>query len=268
MNTIFLRKSAFWLSGLTALAVVGNTLPSHAQTTQPEVSVETTGVQQLANQQTTAKSVVVPVAQSQVSQPTFTILPNSQLPAKQQVAQFTIPNAPAVAISTTPATSQPSVTPAVQPNQVAQADIDVGRSTRGGSSYLGAGVNIGLNGGSSALGDGNFAILSKVGLTRTFSVRPSVLLGDNATILLPLTYDFSFQQVGDPFSEPLPIAPYLGAGAAIRTGDDTEAAFLVTGGVDVPLNRQFTATAAVNAGFFNRTDVGLLLGVGYNFSGF
>jgi hypothetical protein len=60
----------------------------------------------------------------------------------------------------------------------------------------------------------------------------------------------------------------LGVGAAIRTGDDAEAAFLLTGGVDVPLNNQLTATAAVNAGFFNRTDVGLLLGVGYNFSGF
>ncbi|WP_322746072.1 hypothetical protein [Nostoc sp. LEGE 06077] len=45
-------------------------------------------------------------------------------------------------------------------------------------------------------------------------------------------------------------------------------AFLVSGGIDVPLNTQFTATASVNAGFFDRTEVGLLVGVGYNFSGF
>jgi hypothetical protein len=269
VNSIFLRKSAFWLSGLAALAVVGGTASAHAQTTQPEVIVETTGVQQLAKpEETTAASVVVSVPQQQVSQ-SFTILPNSELPAKEQIAEFSIPTAPkAVAISAPSTTSPTSATPTAKPNQIAQSDIDVGRSTRGGSSYLGAGVNIGLNGGSSALGDGNFTILSKIGLTRTFSARPSILLGDNATILLPLTYDFSFQSVGDPFSEPLPIAPYLGVGAAIRTGDDTEAAFLVTGGVDVPLNNQFTATAAVNAGFFNNTDIGLLLGVGYNFSGF
>jgi hypothetical protein len=42
----------------------------------------------------------------------------------------------------------------------------------------------------------------------------------------------------------------------------------VTGGVDVPLNRQFTASASVNAGFFDQTDVGFLIGVGYNFNGF
>lgn len=269
MNSIFLRKSAFWLSGLAAVAVVSNTLPAHAQTTQPQVIVETTGVQQLAQpEQTTAPNVVVSAPQPQTNQTTFTVLPNSELPTKQPVAEFTLPNAPEAVAVSVPATSPTSATPAAQPNQIAQSDIDLGRSTRGGSSYLGIGANIGLSGGSSALGDGNFAILSKIGLTRTFSARPSILLGDNATILLPLTYDFSFQQVGDPFSEPLPIAPYVGVGAAIRTGDDTKAAVLVTGGVDVPLNNQFTATAAVNAGFFERTDVGLMLGVGYNFSGF
>ncbi|MEY3334927.1 MAG: hypothetical protein RLZZ176_3232, partial [Cyanobacteriota bacterium] len=73
---------------------------------------------------------------------------------------------------------------------------------------------------------------------------------------------------GDPFAEPLAIAPYLGVGAAIKTGDNSETAFLVTGGIDVPLNNRFTATAALNAGFFNQTDVGVILGVGYNFSGF
>ncbi len=63
-------------------------------------------------------------------------------------------------------------------------------------------------------------------------------------------------------------APYIGAGAAFKTGDDSEIGLLISGGIDVPLTPQFTATAAVNAGFFNTTDIGLLLGVGYNFSGF
>jgi hypothetical protein len=35
--------------------------------------------------------------------------------------------------------------------------------------------------------------------------------------------------------------------------------------VDVPLSREFTATAGLNVGFLDQTDVGLVLGVGYNF---
>jgi hypothetical protein len=153
--------------------------------------------------------------------------------------------------------------------QIAQSDISVGRTNRGGSSYVGIAGNIGVAGGDSSLGDGNFAVISKIGLSRTLSVRPAAVIGDNTTFLLPVTYDFNLQSVTDPFVEPLPIAPYVGAGAAIKTGgDDSSVAFLVSGGVDVPLNRQFTATASVNAGFFDQTDVGFLIGVGYNFSGF
>jgi hypothetical protein len=165
-------------------------------------------------------------------------------------------------------TSQPSAAQVAQPKEIAQADIDLGRPTRGGSSYVGVAGNIGLSGGSSALGDGNFTVISKVGFTRTLSVRPSAILGDDTVFLVPLTYDFSFQPIGDPFSEPLPIAPYVGVGAAIKTGNNSETAVMVTGGVDIPLNNRFTATAAINAGFFNQTDVGLLVGVGYNFGGF
>ena len=83
--------------------------------------------------------------------------------------------------------------------------------------------------------------------------------------MLPITYDFAFSAVDDPFSDPLPIAPYVGVGAALTTGDDSEVGFLLSGGIDLPLNEKFTATAAVNAGFFDETDIGLLLGVGYNF---
>jgi len=155
----------------------------------------------------------------------------------------------------------------VKSHRVAQADVDLGQRTRGGSSYVGIAGNLGLSGGTSALGDGSFAIISKIGITRTFSARPSVMLGDNTTILLPVTYDLSLKPT-DAFSEPLAIAPYVGGGAALKTGDNSDVALLISAGVDVPINRQFTATAGVNAAFFNKTDVGLLIGVGYNFNGF
>lgn len=145
--------------------------------------------------------------------------------------------------------------------------ITPGRSTRSGSSYFGVGGNIGLGDGDTAIGEGSFAILSKIGLTRDFSVRPSVLIEDNVTILLPLTYDFTFGE-GPTGELGFTAAPFLGAGAAISTGDDTSVDLLLTGGIDVPLSPQFTATASVNASVTGNVAVGLLLGIGYNFSGF
>lgn len=151
-------------------------------------------------------------------------------------------------------------------SEVAQTDIELGRATRAGRSYVGVGFNIGF-GGDNALGDGSFAVISKIGLTNTLSLRPSVLLGDDTTFLIPVTYDFNIRQ-SDPF-EPVRFAPYVGGGVTISTGDDSDIGFLVTGGVDVPLTRQFTATAALNVGFqSDDVPVGLILGVGYTFPGF
>ncbi len=150
--------------------------------------------------------------------------------------------------------------------KVAQVpSIRPGRATRSGPSYVGIGGNIGF-GGDSALGDTSFAIISKIGLTNNFSVRPSILFRDNLTVLVPVTYDFVSQdavEVSDDFV--ITAAPYAGAGVAVSTGDNGNFGFMITGGVDVPLSRNFTATAALNVGFLEGTDVGLLVGVGYTF---
>lgn len=144
-------------------------------------------------------------------------------------------------------------------------DLDPGTPTIGGSSYIGVAGNIGL-GGDTALGDSSFMVISKIGLTNRISARPSVAIEEDPIILIPVTYDFSFNPA-DAFAEPLPIAPYVGAGIAIETSDDADVGPLLTVGADFPLGDQFTATAAVNAAFMDETDVGLLLGVGYNFTG-
>lgn len=163
----------------------------------------------------------------------------------------------------------PETTPTPAPNNEDPSpdiDLDPGQATRGGSSYLGVAGNIGL-GGDSAIGESSFAVISKIGLANVLSARPSVAIEDDPVILLPLTYDFSFRSV-DPLDETLSLAPYLGGGIAIEASDDADVGFLLTGGVDVPLSDRFTATAAVNAAFLDDTDVGLLIGVGYNFAGF
>ena len=145
-------------------------------------------------------------------------------------------------------------------------DITPGRATRGGRSYVGIGGAIGLSGGT-GIGQGGFLINSKIGLTRNVSFRPSVIIGDATDFLLPLTYDFIIQSA-DPF-RPVAFAPFLGGGVAFSTDGGNEVGFLLTGGADFPLSRQFVANAAVNAGFFgDTTSVGISLGVGYQFSGF
>lgn len=282
MNTIFLRKGVFLLPSIAALTVLSSGLSAIAQT------VDKVGSQPLTDPSATVASpnyfsTELETASQNLSietTETFTVtnLAKVQQPANaaiQENASVTPTPIPGtVATSSATLTSefvQPTSQTTAQPSapKVAQSDIDLGRTTRGGgSSYIGVAANIGLSGDAdSSLGDGNFAVVSKIGLTNSISVRPSAVFGDNTTILLPLTYDFTFKSA-DAFSEPLAIAPYIGVGGAYKTGDDSQFAFLVTGGIDVPLTPQFTATAAVNAGFFDKTDVGLLLGVGYNFTGF
>lgn len=163
-------------------------------------------------------------------------------------------------------TSTSTSSPAVESNsEVAQIDVDPGQATRGGSSYIGVAGNIGL-GGDSGLGDGAFVVISKIGFTNAISARPSVLIEDDPVILIPVTYDFNIRPA-DAFEDTFPVAPYIGGGIAIETSDDSDVGLLLTGGVDFPISPEFTATAAVNAAFLDETDVGLLLGVGYNFSG-
>ncbi|MEH2405141.1 hypothetical protein [Nostoc sp.] len=282
MNTIFLRKGVFWLPSIAALTVLSSGLSAIAQTvdkvsSQPltdpsaivaspnDFSTELNTASQNLSTKTTETFTVTNLAK--VQQP-----PNAAIPENASLTPTPIPGT--VATSSATLTSefiQPTSQTTAQPSapKVAQSDIDLGRTTtRGGSSYIGVAANIGLSGDAdSSLADGNFAVVSKIGLTNSISVRPSAVFGDNTTILLPITYDFTFKSA-DAFSEPLAIAPYVGVGGAYKTGDDSQFAFLITGGIDVPLTPQFTATAAVNAGFFDKTDVGLLLGVGYNFTSF
>nr|WP_290225357.1 hypothetical protein [Trichocoleus desertorum] len=140
--------------------------------------------------------------------------------------------------------------------------ISPGTATRSGSSYVGVGGNIGLSG-RTALGNGNFAVFSKVGVTDNVSVRPAAIVGNRATFLLPVTVDFpTAAATGD---GRLSIAPYVGGGAVLSTGRDGRLRPMVTGGVDAPISDSLTATAGVNVGFLRRTEVGLQLGLGYNF---
>ncbi|MEQ9482626.1 hypothetical protein [Coleofasciculus sp. F4-SAH-05] len=160
---------------------------------------------------------------------------------------------------------------------LAQTDLDIRRGTLGVPNYFGIGINIGLteendvtdadDGGETALGDAGFVINGKIGLSRNLSLRPGVIIGDDALFMVPLTYDFLIPRV-DPF-EPVRFAPFLGGGVALSTDSDNNIGFLLTGGVDVPLSRSFVANGSINIGFIeDQTDIGIILGVGYTFPDF
>ncbi|GJD16432.1 beta-Ig-H3/fasciclin [Rivularia sp. IAM M-261] len=147
-----------------------------------------------------------------------------------------------------------------------QAGVEAGRATRGGRSYIGAAGNIGITGGGgSSLGEGNFAVISKIGLTNFLSVRPSAVFGDNTTVLVPLTFDLAPRAANPTGNQAFPISPYIGAGVAIETDNDAEVGLLLTGGLDIPLGSRFTLNGGVNAAFLDETDVGIQVGVGFNF---
>jgi len=158
-------------------------------------------------------------------------------------------------------TTETTQTPSIIESQELAQTFEPGRATRSGASYIGVGGNIGITG-NTRVGEGSFSVISKIGLTRNLSVRPAALVGDNTVFLVPLTVDFPQENLE---ITQLSVAPYIGGGVAISTGRDSTVGALITGGVDVPLSQQVTATGGVNVSFIDETDVGLSVGVGYNF---
>lgn len=273
MNNIFFSRVSFLLS-LTAFTVAGSGLSAQAET----INTSSTNAEEQVSVRESLKQVDSAILYPNNSETTIqtssdlTEVPVVEpLATSQEVATTTAPVPGTTATSVNAfaeAESIPSqAAPAAEASapEVAQIDIDPGTPTIGGSSYVGVAGNIGL-GGDSALGETSFAVISKIGLTNRISARPSVMVESDPVVLVPITYDFSFNPV-DAFDEVLPFAPYVGAGVAIETSDDADVGPLLTAGVDFPLTPRFTATAGVNVAFFDDADVGLLLGVGYNFNG-
>lgn len=176
---------------------------------------------------------------------------------------------PAQVLAVAPTTLTPDPTFdrqfAQQPNRAAN-----GRRNSSKFSYIGIGGAIGLSGDdeASALGEGGFALLSKTAFTDRLSLHNASVLGDKGTSVIALTVDFPIYSKD---SESIAAVPFVGGGVAISDlfGDDTDVGFALTGGVDVPLSYRWTATGRIAAGFFDdNTDVAILLGVGYTFTGF
>ncbi|RMH72401.1 MAG: hypothetical protein D6680_19140 [Cyanobacteria bacterium J007] len=152
----------------------------------------------------------------------------------------------------------------VAQNIAQNREIEPGRRTRSGPSYLGIGVNIGFNeDGGSPLGNGNFAVISKIGLLEQVSARPAILFGDDLMFLLPVTVDFPLQDTEEVARAT--IAPYLGGGLALSPNSDNFLGGFGTVGLDTALTSNFTATVGVNLGYVKELELGVIVGGGYTF---
>lgn len=239
-------------ASLVKAETIVNSTQERATTSIVEKSINTNRVESTTVSEASEASIVThaatditPITQTEISTP-------ESLAQPSKIAQDLLAQEPA------PIPPEPTTEPTT-PSDVFR-DPDPGRATRSGSSYVGLGGNIGLTGGGSAVGDGSFVILSKIGLTYYLSVRPSIFFGDDVSILLPLTYDFGTKAE---LVEGYPIRPYVGAGVAFTFDDDFIDA-LFTAGIDVPISQRFTATAAANVTPFNDFSFGIMIGVGYN----
>ncbi len=206
---------------------------------------------QLLSQQTIDQTNPTPVVDP-ASPPAITV-PIDSAPVTAPVSPS--PKAPSSAEPQFPSGEQ------VKPNP---STVDPGRRTRSGSSYVGVGANVG-GFGNTSVGSPGLMLYSKVGLTRYFSVRPAVVtdFSNDATFILPATFDLAPIRLGSVGSNAISVAPYIGGGATVTTNGDARA--LLTGGVDVPINSRFTATLGLNTTFGDDVDLGGFIGVGYNF---
>jgi hypothetical protein len=130
--------------------------------------------------------------------------------------------------------------------------------------YVGAGGVLSFNDDSgTALGEGGFSLVGKIGFTENFALHNSIVFSGDTSFLLTLTGGIPIREAGK--SEPVAI-PFAGAGVALHTGDSAGVDPLLVFGVDVPIVQRLVGTARLNLGFADgETDVGLQVGVGYRF---
>ena len=160
------------------------------------------------------------------------------------------------------------------PNQQAQAiestlaqDRNLRRDRDSVGAYIGVGGNIGIDG-DTPIGDFAGVVFGRIPLDTNLSLRPSVLISDEAAFLIPLTYDFVLP--GETPYAPKPYVPYVGGGLALSTQENDNVGFLFSAGLDWHLSEQWLGNVQLNLAAIdedNGLDLGLRFGVGYKLFG-
>ena len=105
----------------------------------------------------------------------------------------------------------------------------------------------------------------KYQLFNNFSIRPEVFAnartdeGDRGVaVLAPVTYDFNGN--GERAFQ-----PFIGAGAGVTTGDETNFEVVATAGTDIQLGNRYTLNGSVNYLPLDEQRVDFVAGLGYRF---
>ncbi|MGB3573446.1 MAG: hypothetical protein WA783_10150 [Phormidesmis sp.] len=113
--------------------------------------------------------------------------------------------------------------------------------------------------------DAGAVVNGKYALSNRFSVRPEVFTGAigedsdlDVAVLAPITYDFNGG--GDRRFQ-----PFVGAGAGVTTGDETEVQVVATAGADYQLGSRYALNGSVNYLPLDDQRVDFVAGLGYRF---
>jgi hypothetical protein len=147
----------------------------------------------------------------------------------------------------------------IQAHKIAQLLSGEREEVEQRNGYLGFGGNIPANASTSALGNGGLVILGRVGLMKHLSVEATGIVNNKIGGSVALTGNLP---IVNKETNKLVARPFIGGGILIHEKIDP----LATGGVTVPLTNELTGIIKVDVGFLKKeTEVGVMLGIGYNF---
>ncbi|EDX84859.1 hypothetical protein S7335_2557 [Synechococcus sp. PCC 7335] len=258
---MFVRKGIFGTLGMLALFAAAQS-PAQAQANVEGLTVENLAVEDIAE-----NILVIEETQfTEETQATEETQVTEDIQATEEIQITEETQSEAVALQSTLVETAPVETQAAALTSSTEEPLEAEepliaqfsrRRTSGAanSSFVGIGLDIGY------VDDISFAVISKIAFADRIAVRPSVLIGDDVALLVPVTYDF--RQYA-PEAGGFQFIPYGGLGAAYSFDDDSELNLLLSAGVDVPVARQITVNAQANLGVFNDTDFGVTIGAAYN----
>jgi hypothetical protein len=133
------------------------------------------------------------------------------------------------------------------------------------NSYIGFGGTIGIQGRTTSLSQGTFAVFSKHVLTNNLAIHTADNIFGSLTPSSAIALTFNKPINSD--SLPIVFIPFIGAGIMTDYENGLRVSPHITGGIDLGTPTNVTATLRINAGFVKdrKADVGILFGLGFNY---
>jgi hypothetical protein len=133
------------------------------------------------------------------------------------------------------------------------------------NSYLGFGGGIGIQGNTTSLSQGNFAILSKYVLTNNLAIHSTNTIFGSLTASSSTA--LTFNQPISIDGMPIVFIPFIGGGIMTDYDNSLRVSPHLTAGIDLDTPTNISATLRINAGFVRdrKADVGIVFGMGFKY---